>query len=157
MSLINDLRDRGQSLCVAESLTGGALASALVDVPGASEVFLGGVVVYTIQAKREVLGVCEEDLVHGVVSREVAMAMARRARESFCLRLRDLNHRCCRPGPHEGVEPGTVWLGFASKLGIGATRLNLEGDRKAVRAAAVSVALELLASRAGFARIGERS
>ena len=91
------------------------------------------------------------------VQSDDAMAMARRARELFASDYAISTTGVAGPGPHEGVEPGTVWLGFASKLGIGATRLNLEGDRKAVRAAAVSVALELLASRAGFARIGERS
>ena len=57
--LISALREKGKTVSVAESLTGGLLASALVDIPGASEVFCGGVVAYTIAVKREVLGVSE--------------------------------------------------------------------------------------------------
>ncbi|MCL2002489.1 MAG: competence/damage-inducible protein A [Oscillospiraceae bacterium] len=72
------LRREGASLAAAESCTGGIIASRLTGVPGASEVFMGGVVAYTREMKVNVLGVPEDVMdTHGVVSQEVALAMAR--------------------------------------------------------------------------------
>ena len=75
------LRRRGQTLAVAESCSGGGLGAALAAVPGASEVFLGGVIAYANAVKRELLGVPAELLErHGAVSDPVALAMAAGAR-----------------------------------------------------------------------------
>jgi len=148
--LIAALREHGKSLCVAESLTGGALASALVDVAGASEVFLGGVVSYTITSKRDVLGVSEEELAHGVVSQEVAIAMARCARALFNSDYAISTTGVAGPGPQDGVEPGTVWVGFASKTCSDAVLIKLAGDRRQIRAAAVMAALELVDGQEAF-------
>jgi len=152
-SLIDTLRAHGKSLCVAESLTGGALASALVDVAGASEVFLGGVVSYTITSKRDVLGISEEVLAHGVVSQEVAIAMARCARALFNSDYAISTTGVAGPGPQDGVEPGTVWVGFASNTSSEAVLIKLDGDRNQIRAAAVIAALELVDSQEAFTRL----
>lgn len=143
-ALVEALRANGQSLSVAESLTGGALSSALVDIPGASEVFFGGVVAYTITAKREVLGVSEEDLEHGVVSQEVAMAMAVRARVLFGTDFAISTTGVAGPGSQNSVEPGTIWIGCASNTETGAILIKLTGDRNQVRTAAVQAALEMV-------------
>jgi len=75
------LRQRGQTLAVAESCTGGGLGAALAAVPGASEVFLGGVIAYANSVKQQLLGVPAETLaVHGAVSDPVALAMVAGAR-----------------------------------------------------------------------------
>jgi nicotinamide-nucleotide amidase len=151
--LIDTLRENGQSVSVAESLTGGSLASALVDIPGASEVFFGGVVAYTIATKREVLGVSEDALTCGVVSQEVAIAMAKGALELFGSDYAISTTGVAGPGSQEGIEPGTVWLGCASKVLTGAVLIKLTGDRNQIRAAAVNAALELIDTQEVFSRL----
>jgi len=75
--VLAQLRQRGQSLAVAESCTGGGLGAALAAVPGASDVFLGGVIAYANAVKQQLLGVPAELLrEHGAVSDPVARAMA---------------------------------------------------------------------------------
>ena len=150
---IDTLRENGQSVSVAESLTGGLLASALVDIPGASDVFLGGVVAYTIATKREVLGVSEDALTCGVVSQEVAIAMAKGALELFGSDYAISTTGVAGPGSQEGIEPGTVWLGCASKVLTGAVLIKLTGDRNQIRAAAVNAALELIDTQEVFSRL----
>ena len=150
---IDALRKNGQSLSVAESLTGGLLASALIDIPGASDVFSGGVVAYTAQAKREVLGVHEEALAHGVVSQEVAIAMAQGALELFGSDYALSTTGIAGPGPQEGQEPGTIWLGCASKTVSGAILVQLAGDRNQIRVAAVSAALAMIDTQVVFSRL----
>ncbi len=77
------LRARGQTLAVAESCTGGGIGAALAAVPGASEVFLGGVIAYANAVKQQLLGVPAEVLArHGAVSDPVAIAMAEGARRT---------------------------------------------------------------------------
>jgi len=79
--VLDRLRKRGQSVAVAESCTGGGLGAALASVPGASDVFLGGVIAYANRVKQQVLGVSEALLeTHGAVSDPVAEAMAEGAR-----------------------------------------------------------------------------
>ena len=81
--LLEQLRRRGQTLAVAESCTGGGLGAALAAVPGASDVFLGGVIAYANSVKQGVLGVPAELLAaHGAVSDPVARAMAEGARRA---------------------------------------------------------------------------
>ncbi len=154
--LIDALRKNGQSLSVAESLTGGLLASTLVDIPGASDVFLGGVVAYTFKAKREVLGVSEDALAHGVVSQEVAIAMAQRALELFGSDYALSTTGIAGPGPQEGQEAGTIWLGCASKVISGALLVKLAGDRNQIRAAAVDAALEMVDTQVVFSGLHQQ-
>lgn len=81
--VLEQLRQRGETLAVAESCTGGGLGAALAAVPGASDVFLGGVIAYANAVKQELLGVPAALLAsHGAVSDPVALAMAEGARRA---------------------------------------------------------------------------
>jgi nicotinamide-nucleotide amidase len=81
--VLEQLRQRNQTLAVAESCTGGGLGAALAAVPGASAVFLGGVIAYANAVKQEILGVAPELLAaHGAVSDPVAQAMAEGVRRA---------------------------------------------------------------------------
>ncbi|RYY41164.1 MAG: nicotinamide-nucleotide amidohydrolase family protein, partial [Actinomycetales bacterium] len=77
VEVVRLLRERGETIGTAESLTGGLLCAALVDVPGASDVVVGGLVAYATQVKTDVLGI-DPDLVdaRGTVDPDVAVAMA---------------------------------------------------------------------------------
>ena len=80
--VLDQLRQRGESLAVAESCTGGGIGAALAAVPGASDVFLGGVIAYANAIKVALLGVAEAVLLqHGAVSDPVAAAMAEGVRQ----------------------------------------------------------------------------
>jgi nicotinamide-nucleotide amidase len=83
-SIIEKLKVRGETLAVAESLTGGGLGHALTQVPGASEVFIGGVIAYTSDVKINILGVQSATIdQRTVVSEEVALEMAQGAMEKL--------------------------------------------------------------------------
>ena len=108
---------------------------------------------YTIATKREVLGVSEDALTCGVVSQEVAIAMAKGALELFGSDYAISTTGVAGPGSQEGIEPGTVWLGCASKVLTGAVLIKLTGDRNQIRAAAVNAALELIDTQEVFSRL----
>lgn len=158
--IVAELVRRGERLAVAESLTGGLLASALVDVPGASAVFSGGVVAYATELKASLLGVDAALLAaRGPIDPEVARQMASGARIRLAVGGRPAEFGLATtgaagPDPQDGHAPGTVWVGFADAEGSEAVRLALAGDRSAIRAGAVAGALSLLATRLG---LGEQS
>jgi nicotinamide-nucleotide amidase len=141
------LRTRGESLAVAESLTGGLLGATIVDVPGASHVFRGGLIVYATDLKASLAGVPDALLTaHGPVHADVAAALAAGARERCVADWGLATTGVAGPDPQDGVPPGTVYLGLAGPGGAAAVRrLDLTGDRAAIRTAAVSEALVLLA------------
>ena len=146
--MVDALRARGETLAVAESLTGGALAAAIVAVPGASDVFRGGLVLYAVDLKHTLAGVSQRLLdERGPVDPDVAAAMAGGARERCGATWGLATTGVAGPDPHGGQPPGTVWLGVAGPQGTAATRVQLAGDRAAVRAGAVDAALGLLAGR----------
>ncbi len=120
--VLEKLRRRQETLSVAESCTGGLLSAHLTDVPGASEVFLGGVVSYSNEAKEHLIDVPHEMLVeHGAVSEEVACAMAEGVRARFGSELgrRDHRHRGTDRW-HRGKTGRTGSLGgCGSRRGVG--------------------------------------
>ncbi len=129
------LRAAGKTCAVAESCTGGMIASRLVSVPGASDVFLEGAITYTNAAKVRALGVPEDIIArYGAVSEPCARAMAEglRARSGadICLATTGI------AGPDGGTSDkpvGLVWLGLATADGTSARELRLTGDRQRVR------------------------
>jgi nicotinamide-nucleotide amidase len=139
------LAARGESLAVAESLTGGLLAATIVDVPGASRVFRGGLVVYATELKSTLAGVPADLLVaHGPVHQAVAMALAAGARQRCGADWGLGTTGVAGPDPQDGVPVGTVFVAVSSARGETVRPLRLSGPRPTIRAGAVAAALELL-------------
>jgi len=139
------LREQKATVAVAESCTGGALAQTITSVPGSSDYFAGGFLVYTADLKERLLGV-DAGLIrrHTVVSAEVAEAMAASARErtgaTYALGVTG------EAGPESstGEPPGTVFIGLAGPEGVQVRKVFLLGDRERVRRRAVLIALDML-------------
>jgi len=107
-SIIEILKSRGETVSVAESLTGGGLGHALTQVPGASAVFIGGVVAYTSDVKVNVLGVKQSTIdQHTVVSEEVAIEMAQGAIEKLGSTWAIATTGIAGPGDYMGIREGT--------------------------------------------------
>jgi nicotinamide-nucleotide amidase len=149
---LDALRVRGWTLAVAESLTGGALADAFVRVPGASAVLVGAVVAYATPLKATVLGVDRALLDReGPVHPEVAVQMADGVRLVLAVDGRPADVGVATtgvagPDPQGGQPPGTVYVAVATPLDRRAVRVELPGDRAAVRSGAVDAALGLVLS-----------
>ena len=143
-AVLDHLRLAGKTLAVAESCTGGLLAAALTDIPGASKVFAGGAVTYSNEIKCELLGI-PECLVaqHGAVSAEVAAAMAAGVAEKFGTDYGLATTGFAGPDGGTPADPvGTVYIGYHSPGGLWACRVHIDGDRAAVRERAVLHALD---------------
>ncbi|MDH2444997.1 nicotinamide-nucleotide amidohydrolase family protein [Amnibacterium sp. CER49] len=144
------LRERGLTLAVAESLTGGALCDAFVSVPGASSVLRGAVVAYATPLKASVLGVDAALLEReGPVHPDVARAMADGVRRALAVEGRPADVGVATTGvagpePQGGRPVGTVFAGVAVGDRVVAVEGRFPGDRAAVRAAAVALALGAL-------------
>jgi nicotinamide-nucleotide amidase len=141
------LGERGETVAVAESLTGGLLSAALVEVPGASATFRGGLVVYATDLKASLAGV-EPDLLaeRGPVDGDVATQLAEGVRERCHADWGLATTGVAGPESQGGQAPGTVWLGIAGADGARAQRLRLAGTRPQITRTAVARALDLLAS-----------
>ena len=141
------LRARGWTMCTAESCTGGLVAAACTSLAGSSDWFERGVVTYSNAAKTELLGVPAELIArHGAVSAEVAAAMAEGALARTPAHAAVAVTGIAGPGGATPGKPvGTVWVAVATRARpAAATRLQLGGDRAAVRHATVQQALHLL-------------
>ncbi|SDL41740.1 CinA family protein [Microbacterium azadirachtae] len=149
-AVLDALRERGMTLAVAESLTGGALSAALVAVPGASDALNGAVVAYATPLKASVLGVDSDVLARrGPVDPEVARQMALGARSALAVegRIADAGVATtgvAGPTPQGGQPVGTVHIGVS----VGDRSLSraflFSGDRAAIRAATVEASLVFL-------------
>ncbi len=141
--VIDMLRDRGLSLGVAESLTGGLMGARFTSVPGASDVFRGGIVSYASDVKFSLLGVPEGP----VVSADAARAMAEGARRVLGADVALATTGVAGPAEQEGQAVGTVFLGLAMDDASEAQRVQLPGDRQRIRQYAVISAVNLLRRR----------
>lgn len=135
----------GCTVATAESLSGGLLGARITSVPGASAVYVGGVISYATALKTSLLGV-GEDLVeqYGVVSAECAEAMAEGVRRltgsTYGISLTGV----AGPDLQEGKPAGTVFAGVATPTHHLARQLLLTGGREAIREAACAAAIGLL-------------
>jgi nicotinamide-nucleotide amidase len=139
--LIRTLSQNNETLATAESITAGGLSAAITSIEGASQIFLGAIVAYCNDAKTQVLDIDQELIAkHTVYSQEVAVAMARGAREKFGSTWAIATTGVAGPGPSDGVPSGTVWVAIEG-LVAHSLELSLEGDRESVRNATVATAI----------------
>ncbi len=140
------LAQRGETVSVAESCTGGLLGQRFTSVPGSSNYFVGGFVTYTNAMKSSLLGVSAELLAtHGAVSEEAAGSMAVGARErtgsTWALSVTGF------AGPEGGTEAdpvGTIYIGLAGPVGVEVRRLQMIPERERVRQMGATSALDFL-------------
>ena len=140
---------RQAMLATAESCTGGLVAGAITDIAGSSGWFERGFVTYSNRAKIEALGVDPEIIArHGAVSAETAKAMAQGARAASGAQWAVAVTGVAGPAGGSRDKPvGTVWFAWAGPQGVEALHQRLDGDRAAVRAASVAIALQGLVDR----------
>jgi nicotinamide-nucleotide amidase len=139
------LADRGATVAVAESLTGGLLGGALTAMAGSSATFRGGVTAYIEDVKASILGVPDDLLLaHGPVHPDVALAMAQGVRERLRATYGLATTGVAGPEEHGGHRVGTVHLAVVGPGGNDVASLVLHGDREGVRERAVVAALDLL-------------
>lgn len=140
------LRQRGWTLALGESCTGGMVSHLLTQVAGSSEYFLGGVVAYSNQAKQDLLGVDALTLMeHGAVSPETAREMARGARSAFLVHVGLSVTGVAGPGGGSDDKPvGLTYVAVITPEGERVERYQWSGDRQANKQASAEAALELL-------------
>ena len=146
LTLADRLHARGWFMATAESCTGGLIAAACTAAAGSSDWFERGFVTYSNAAKTELLGVPAALIAaHGAVSEEAARAMVLGALAHAPVQLAAAVTGIAGPGGAVPGKPvGTVWLAWGTAAGVQAERLQLDGDRDAVRAATVHAALRRL-------------
>lgn len=142
------LARRGLTLALAESCTGGLLGARLTDAEGASRFFTAGLTTYSDGAKTDLLGVPDSLISqHGAVSEPVARAMAEGARAATAADVALAITGVAGPGGGSAEKPvGTVWIAAALGATVTTRRFTFNGDRAAIRDAAVEQALILLDS-----------
>ncbi|MDO5114719.1 MAG: CinA family protein [Synergistaceae bacterium] len=139
-------REKGLSLALAESCTGGMIAAALTGIAGASDIFWGSAVTYINDAKENILGVSGGTLKkYGAVSAECAAEMALGARKIYASDIALSVTGIAGPGGGSAEKPvGTVWFGFASERGSSSFLRRFDGCRGEVRRQTVEEALSYL-------------
>ena len=141
-SVVKKLTKKRATLSVAESITGGGLASAITEIAGSSKVFMGGVIAYDDQVKVKELSVSKKSLSKfTAVSEEVAKEMAAGALAKFKTDYAIATTGVAGPGKAYGQKAGTVWVAIASKKEVFAIALSLSGSRDLIRHATIESAL----------------
>jgi nicotinamide-nucleotide amidase len=139
------LRTAGQTVAVAESLTGGLVAAALTAIPGASLAVRGGVVAYATDLKAALLGVPQPMLdAHGAVYPGVASAMADGVRERLGATFGVATTGVAGPEPADGQPVGTVHIAVSAQDDTVVRALSLDGNRDQIRRLTVRRSLALL-------------
>lgn len=142
--IFREVRNLNKTIAVAESCTGGLLSSSFTEIPGISKVFHGGAVCYHNDAKVQMLDVPESMIEqHGAVSEEVAIAMATGACEKYGADYGLSVTGFAGPTGGTQVLPvGSIYLGYASPVGVWAKKIQLRGDRASNRRRAATAALD---------------
>jgi PncC family amidohydrolase len=135
------LRSTGLSVGVAESMTGGALAEALVEIPGSGEWLAGGVISYLTRVKRELLGVTAGPVISDAAAREMAIGATRVLGTDVGISTTG----CAGPEAMEGEPVGSTWIGVAIGDRTTARHHQFRGKPNAIRDQAVDAAIALAA------------
>jgi nicotinamide-nucleotide amidase len=142
---VHALVDRSETLATAESLTGGLVAATIVEIPGVSSVYRGGLVVYATDLKHALAGVPEALLrERGPVDPDVAVALAAGARERCAADWGLATTGVAGPEPQDAKPVGLVYVAVAGPPGATVRELRLSGSRAEVRSAAGTSVLRLL-------------
>jgi nicotinamide-nucleotide amidase len=143
-ALGNMLRDKGATVAVAESLTGGGIGVELTSTSGSGDYFLGSIVAYANEAKRDVVGIDEAILMGpGAVSEEAARALAEGAAQRFGADLGIGATGVAGPAEQDGQPVGTIYVAAAFGGATEVRKVRAYGDRSHVRSFAVNAALDL--------------
>ncbi len=144
--LVALLKATSQTCATAESCTGGGIGAAITSVPGASDVFLGGIISYSNAAKHNILGVKEETLATvGAVSPETAAQMAEGARKALKADIAVAVTGIAGPGGGSPEKPvGLVYFGLATASGTRTEKALFIGNRDKIRELTVTHALGML-------------
>jgi len=136
---------RHETVAVAESLTGGLVAAAITERPGASDVFVGSITAYATTIKESLLGVDPSLLAErGAVDADVALAMAEGVRERLMATFGVATTGVAGPDSQDGQPVGTVFVAVSADAARSVAALTLTGSRREIRTGAVIGALELL-------------
>jgi nicotinamide-nucleotide amidase len=145
---VHRLVERGETLATAESLTGGLVAATIVEIPGVSAVFRGGLVVYATELKAVLAGVSPALLAErGPVDPDVALALAAGARERCVADWGVSTTGVAGPDPQDGKPVGLVYVAVAGPTGAEVRELKLEGNRAVIRTESVTAVLSLLSEK----------
>jgi nicotinamide-nucleotide amidase len=161
-AVVHSLSQRHETLATIESLTGGLLSAAIVEIAGVSGTYRGGLVVYATELKSELAGVPAELLAErGPVDPDVAAALAEGGRRRCGADWGLATTGVAGPEPQDGKPVGLVYVAVAGPTGTNVRQLDLDGSRDHIRSAAVIEALRLLTERirdaqqTGAARAGD--
>jgi PncC family amidohydrolase len=138
------LEERGWTLAVAESCTGGLLGHTITEVPGSSNYFMGGIIAYSYEAKEKFLGVDPHTLeIHGAVSEETAVQMAEGVRKAFNVNIGIGVTGIAGPASDLSEKPvGLTWIAVSTLEGTSAQSYHWHGDRSANKLQSAQTALE---------------
>jgi nicotinamide-nucleotide amidase len=145
---VHRLVERHETLATAESLTGGLVAATIVEIPGVSAVYRGGLVVYATDLKHELAGVPAALLAErGPVDPDVAVALAAGARERCGADWGLATTGVAGPDPQDGKPVGLVYVAVSGPFGPAVRELKLAGNRAVIRTESVTGVLCLLSDR----------
>ena len=145
--LIGDyLRNKGWTLAIAESCTGGLICDRITDVSGSSDYFMGGMVNYSNESKTRHLGIPLEDIKkYGAVSPQVAKKMAQGIRKAFNATFGLSTTGVAGPTGETKKKPvGLVFIGVSNRNRNWVIKLNLKGSRRDIKKQAANSSLEFL-------------
>lgn len=147
---VSDLHElmisRGLTLSLAESCTGGSIASIITDIPGSSAYFMGSAVTYSNEAKTSILGVSSDTLMEfGAVSRETAVEMALGASKVFDSDIAASVTGIAGPDGGSDEKPvGTVWMTVTDGSRCVSLVSHFDGDRSEIRSQSVDTLIDLI-------------